>query len=74
MDKAAIADQIIQESLDKAIQAHRQRATMDTGHSDPDCTSCGNEIPAARRKALPGCKLCVECAQASESRNKHFNR
>lgn len=25
------------------------------------CRECGQEIPAARRQAVPGCNLCVEC-------------
>lgn len=29
--------------------------------SSPDCRHCGDPIPEARRKAVPGCQLCVEC-------------
>jgi len=27
------------------------------------CVECGEPIPAARLRALPGCGLCVECAE-----------
>ncbi len=31
------------------------------------CVCCGEEIPENRRKALPGCTLCIECKQLSEN-------
>lgn len=30
------------------------------------CEDCGDAIPAARRKAVPGCLLCVDCQTAHE--------
>ncbi len=39
----------------------RVRALLPRGESSPVCEECGEEIPAARRKALPGVRLCVEC-------------
>ena len=36
-----------------------------TGVSAKECTECGDEIPEARRKALPGITKCVECVQWS---------
>lgn len=32
------------------------------------CQGCGEEIPKNRRKAIPGCRLCVEC-QSMEEKN-----
>lgn len=26
-----------------------------------DCAECGEEIPAGRRKAMPGCRFCTNC-------------
>lgn len=34
-----------------------------------ECSWCGEEIPEARMKAIPGCELCVDC-QASKERLK----
>ena len=28
-----------------------------------DCVQCGEEIPAARREAMPSAKRCIACAQ-----------
>lgn len=32
----------------------------------PYCRQCGGEIPEARRKALPGCDVCVPCKELEE--------
>lgn len=33
-----------------------------------ECIDCGDEIPEARRKAVPGCIRCVECEALNEER------
>jgi len=33
-----------------------------------ECAECGEEIPEARQKAVPGVQLCLECAQLQERR------
>lgn len=38
-----------------------------------ECAICGNDIPEARRKAVPGVQLCVQCQQQEERREKLFN-
>lgn len=34
------------------------------------CKECGDELPEDRRKAYPGCTMCVECLSELELRNK----
>jgi phage/conjugal plasmid C-4 type zinc finger TraR family protein len=34
------------------------------------CIECGEEIPAARRVAVPGCKRCLRCQVDFERRNR----
>ncbi|SUW63438.1 DnaK suppressor protein [Buttiauxella agrestis] len=34
------------------------------------CQTCGDELPEARRKAIPGCQLCASCKGAEELREK----
>ena len=38
------------------------------GESLSDCAECGEPIPPARRVALPGVKLCVDCQQTRDAR------
>lgn len=33
-----------------------------------ECEECGDEIPEARRIAVPGCTLCIYCKEKSERR------
>jgi phage/conjugal plasmid C-4 type zinc finger TraR family protein len=34
--------------------------------SAEECEECGDEIPLARRLAVPGCQLCVFCQEKLE--------
>lgn len=34
------------------------------------CSECGEDIPAPRRAAVPGCQTCASCQQEIELRNK----
>ena len=36
--------------------------------SAEECEECGDEIPEARRQAVPGCQLCVFCQEKLERR------
>lgn len=36
------------------------------------CDSCGDDIPEARRKAIPGVTLCIHCATLEERKGKLF--
>ena len=64
------AQQIVADSLARAL-ANR---LVFAGESAAVCIHCGNDIPEARRKALPGIQICVECARAHESRAKQHTR
>lgn len=46
--------------------------TLPAGPSDKYCTdpSCGDEIPEARRTALPGVLFCAECQARREYENR----
>jgi len=54
----AIQDQI-DDTVSDAVKAARKR--MPHGESAKECVECGEEIPKARREALPGVKTCVLC-------------
>lgn len=38
------------------------------GVSLSECEGCGDEIPEARRLAVPGCRFCVTCQGRMEVR------
>lgn len=50
--------------LARALAQQQKRAGL-TGKSAQDsaliCGECQDEIPEARRKAVPGCRYCVQC-------------
>ena len=54
----AVQDQI-DATVDDAISYARSQ--LPRGESLKNCEECGNTIPAARRKAVPGVRLCVAC-------------
>lgn len=37
-----------------------------------ECEECGDELPLARRRAIPGCRLCTECQELEERYNKRW--
>lgn len=45
-----------------AIRAQSQ------GPSAEECDECGEPIPEARRKAIPGVRFCVDCKEMAERR------
>ena len=66
----AVNDQI-QASIED--EAARARARLPKGESLKFCRLCGEEIPEARRKALPGVSLCVPCQEEEDSEAESFS-
>jgi phage/conjugal plasmid C-4 type zinc finger TraR family protein len=54
----AVQDQI-DASVEDAVQ--RARSKLPSGESLRNCDECGEAIPEARRQAVPGVRLCVNC-------------
>ncbi len=54
----AVQDQI-DASIEDAITLARSR--LPSGESLTHCEACGILIPALRRKAVPGIRLCISC-------------
>ncbi|ACL05249.1 transcriptional regulator, TraR/DksA family [Desulfatibacillum aliphaticivorans] len=48
-----------------SIEAARSRGSQSTL---ADCQDCGDPIPEARRKAVPGCTRCLDCQETYEQR------
>lgn len=58
------ANELVEHRLQLAIQKHRiddQNAV-----SAEHCSECGEDIPEARRVAMPGCKTCASCQEVLE--------
>ena len=52
---------------DAALSMHRlNHSAVSATH----CEECDEELPEARRKAYPGCTMCVSCLAEKEFRNK----
>lgn len=58
-------DGAVQEQIDASVSdgVARARASLGQGESESrkECAECGESIPDARRRALPGVRLCIDC-------------
>lgn len=67
-------DGAVQEQIDATIEdaVNRARDRLPSGLGLTHCEGCDAEIPAARREAVPGVRLCVSC-QASNDEAEVFS-
>ena len=63
-------DGAVQDQIDDTVtdEVKRARARLPSGEGEMHCVECGEEIPAARRRALPGARTCVACQSARDGR------
>ena len=56
-------DGAVQEQIDATVEdaISRARDQLPHGESLTHCAECGDAIPAARREAVPGVRLCISC-------------
>jgi phage/conjugal plasmid C-4 type zinc finger TraR family protein len=70
----AVQDQIDATVTDGILRA---KSRLPHGPGLKACADCGAEIPEARRKAIPGVRLCIACQDASDrdtAHNSGYNR
>ena len=69
----AVQDQI-DDSINDAVRLARSR--LPAGPGEIHCQECGEEIPEARRRAMPGARLCVACqsGQDQSAASSAYNR
>lgn len=62
-------DNAVNDQIDATVEdaVKRVRSQMNKGPSRTHCEECGDPIPEARRKAVPGVRLCVACQEALDS-------
>lgn len=56
----------IEASIAEELSRLKTRATP-VGDSFTHCAECEEPIPAARRKAVPGVKLCIDCMRERDT-------
>lgn len=58
-------DGAVQDQIDATVKdaIERARSRLPSGPGLAHCEACDAAIPPARRKALPGVRLCVTCQQ-----------
>lgn len=72
-------DGAVQDQIDATVKdgIKRARSKLPQGPGLSHCEECDAAIPSARRKALPGVRLCVSCQEIhdrEQSRISGFNR
>lgn len=67
-------DGAVQDQIDSTIEdaVARARRGLPKGESRKFCEECGEAIPEARRQAIRGVQLCVNCQQDKDSHNSTF--
>jgi phage/conjugal plasmid C-4 type zinc finger TraR family protein len=65
-------DGAVQEQIDATVEdaIKHARDQLPKGESLAHCDECGNEIPEARRVAVPGVRLCINCQAESDKEVK----
>ena len=63
-------DGAVQEQIDASVKdaVKLARSRLSEGESLTHCEACEEVIPEARRKAIPGVRLCVSCQSELEKR------
>ena len=61
-------DTAVQDQIDATVEdaIKRARSRLPQGPGLSHCEDCDTEIPEARRKAIPGVRLCVPCQEAQD--------
>jgi phage/conjugal plasmid C-4 type zinc finger TraR family protein len=68
-------DGAVQEQIDATIKdgISKAQSRLSQGPSLTHCAECGASIPEARRKALPGVRLCIPCQDAEDREQGQFS-
>ncbi len=65
-------DGAVQEQIDATIEdaVKRVQSALPKGQSLERCEECDASIPLARRKAVPGVRLCISCQSEADKHQK----
>ncbi len=71
-------DGAVQDQIDASVEdaIARARGKLAHGESLKQCEECDAAIPEARRTAVPGVRLCIECQRTQDADTSHsgYNR
>jgi phage/conjugal plasmid C-4 type zinc finger TraR family protein len=62
------AEGAVQDQIDATVKdaIDRAKSRLPQGPSLTHCAECGSEIPEARRIAISGVRLCIQCQDAED--------
>lgn len=65
-------DEAVQEQIDATVESAVQlaKSRLPQGEGLTHCQECEEEIPEARRKAMPGVRHCITCQAEREKKQK----
>jgi phage/conjugal plasmid C-4 type zinc finger TraR family protein len=65
-------DGAVQDQIDATVEdaIKHARDQLPKGESLRTCEECDAAIPEARRKAVPGVRLCIACQEELDNQNK----
>jgi phage/conjugal plasmid C-4 type zinc finger TraR family protein len=65
-------DGAVQDQIDATVEdgIKHARDQLPKGESLKNCAECDAAIPAARQKAVPGVRLCINCQSKLDKENK----
>ena len=65
-------DGAVQDQIDATVEdaVKRVRDNLPHGESLDHCEECNQSIPDARREAIPGVRLCINCQSALDAEAK----
>ena len=72
-------DGAVQDQIDASVEdaVNKARSGLGKGESLTHCEECDRKIPEARRVAVPGVRLCIECQaelEKQQSKSGGINR
>ena len=68
-------DGAVNEQIEATVKdaVERVRSRLAAGPGLTHCAECGDPIAEARRRAVPGVRLCLPCQQAADARTESFS-
>lgn len=72
MTPVDLADEAQQRIEEERAEGVRKIVVAMAGQGLVDCEGCGSEIEAARRRAHPGARRCLNCQEAAERRRRQY--